>query len=69
MKERHKQHDVRAASFRRLAKTLRVRAANYRRVARLDPGNAPLYWKIKASLCKDLAADFDNEAATLRAMR
>jgi hypothetical protein len=59
----------RAASFARIAKVLRIRAAAYRRRAKTDDSKLPIFWHLKSSILRDVAAEFDNEAATLRAMR
>lgn len=72
-KVKNRQHMARAASFKRIAKTLRIRATNYRRLAKsaLKAGDqrAIDYYACKAGVLRDIAAEFDNEAATLRAMR
>jgi hypothetical protein len=65
-KKHNKQHRARAASFKRIAKCLRIRAANYRSAAKITFKDAKTF---AAKVLRDIAAEFDNEAATLRAMR
>lgn len=71
MKKRpNKRVTPRAASFKRIAKTLRIRASNYHRqatAARKHDGQH-YYWLSRALSLRDFAAELDNEAATLRAM-
>ncbi len=64
----------RAASFSRIAKTLRVMAAAYRRVAVVfnkKPRDlrARDHWLTRAEILRDIATEFSNEARTLRAQR
>lgn len=57
-KKPDKQHDARGASFKRIAKALRVRAKNEK----------PLRPDV-ANFLHQVAAEMDFEATTLRAMR
>lgn len=73
VKSRGKQHDARAASFRRIAKALRVRARNHMASSRgaFKQGIMILVESelARADIYTGLAQDFDHEAVTLRAMR
>lgn len=75
-KQHNRQHAARAASFKRLAKSLRIYATNYRNAAKIaakqDDPKAPARaaeLRMRAAMHKDIAVEFDNEARTLRAMR
>jgi DNA-directed RNA polymerase specialized sigma54-like protein len=72
-KKRDKQHAARAASFKRIAKVLRIRAAAYLRVAKNAKKEKQSltcdFYHFRALTIRDIAAELDNEAATLRAMR
>lgn len=71
--ESNKQKEVTAATFKRLAKALRVRARNHQNgvaaaVKRKDLEMA--HWeREKADIFKALASDLDHEAENLRSMR
>lgn len=59
-KPRHyKQHDARAASFKRIAKALRVHERNFRRQ----------HYNGLADVLKSVATELDFEAKTLRSLR
>lgn len=58
VKPRGKQHDMRAASFKRIAKALRIQAKT-----RSKEGKSP------ADVFKAIAAELDHEAELLRDMR
>lgn len=73
IKPRGKQHDARAASFKRIAKALRVRARNHQRAAKaLWKGghkDASNHQQVTAYIYTGLAQDFEHEAGTLSDMR
>lgn len=68
-----KQKEVTAATFKRLAKALRVRARNHRRTGKaFSKNNSPVLaeWEnVRADLYTGFASDLDHEAAKLRGMR
>jgi uncharacterized protein (UPF0147 family) len=63
-------HHILAASYRRLAKTLRVRSANYKRAAKLVAATIPEQAKdlnLRALTAIDLADELEHDARLLRA--
>lgn len=69
----NKQRVTRAASFKRIAKHLRVRSRNYAKIAkdarRQKQALTYDFFNFRAGILKELAEEFDNEATTLRTMK